>query len=200
MKVKMLWKVCKDKKSYLIKFFLIFGSILGFFALSLFLIESIPQYIDSEIPFLKKSESGNPIKWDINSTYSNVVMADLKFFVHRQEAYVPYDELLGITNTQSILNYFDDKLAQVGWVRTDQSVDCGEFLPELFVLADSGLDSENVHYLRKEDAKLGNYDSNGYICLSIWKGKQITPRVWYVTFVTVNPTFLTSWLMTFSRL
>jgi hypothetical protein len=182
----------KGKTGCLLKIILSFLGLCVFSAFVLFLIENSPQYTDLKISPPDYYLGGYAGDWK-NITYSTRPDIQTKDFVLRKETTVSYDEAHDIVNWQSILNYFDKKMDQAGWVRTPQYIPCDLYMPEVKFLPQG--DNGYVYYVRKEDEKLGNYDANGFVCLAVWEDLK-TEKTFYIVFITVNPTFFSSLLRT----
>lgn len=118
-----------------------------------------------------------------------------RFFVFREEAVVSKDSVNGIKSWQSIIEYFDNQIGDLGWTRTEKYLPCISFLPEASFLKHG--ENGYVYYVRNEVVNLDNYDDGDFICLAVWKDTETTDA-YNVVLVTIKPSLLTKFMSIFN--
>lgn len=110
-----------------------------------------------------------------------------KYFIWRRETTVFYNEAHGIVSWQSVVDYFDDTLSQLGWVRYTAYIPqpCELYLPESNFLEPG--ENGYVTY-RKPDFQ--EFNEQPLICLAVWAKSRTddgTPDAFGIVLLTARP-------------
>ena len=105
-----------------------------------------------------------------------------KVYILRKEAVSINEE----TSWNSIASYFDSKLYDLGWVRSDTYSPCKLYMPEAKFLKD-GKDGF-LYYRRKSYKPIIDYEEGDLICLAIWKPEGVVS--YNIILLTAKPSLL----------
>jgi len=132
---------------------------------SLYFAEVHPRYITLPIPLPKDQYELDD--W-LSTTYSVQVSAERVFLLSRK-TYVSNGDASHPSSWNSLVAYFDKKLDQLGWVRSEIWAPCDLYLPEGEFLQEGA--NGYVHYFRKgyeNYVTLGSNYKGDTICLAVW--------------------------------
>lgn len=166
------------------------------FIVFLLLLEFFPRYIG--VPVSPPDDVYGEGQWRLTTTMI-LKGTGLRTYILRKEGWINNDQNFEYT-WDSIISYFDDALAERGWVRGDNQTpcDCEIYFPESEFLGYG--EGGYVNYRKKGYSYSQDYHLGDEICLAVWPtsfNEDGSPVGFKIIIQTANPTPLTFYLDAF---
>jgi hypothetical protein len=147
-------------------------------------VTSWPQYIELDVPLPR------PSAWRYTEKTVQVQhIGESKFYIWRRKTTLSIGE--AFDNQASIIDYFDNWLAENGWERDARGRGCNVYVPERDFLGHKF--DGFVRYRRSDSSP---YRAGPRVCLIIWP-TETDSDYYHVVFLTTNPSPLTALLRDF---
>ena len=149
--------------------------------------ETFPRFIKFSFPPPQDDYSHR--EWSF-PTYAIWRNYSQRYFVFRTETALIYEGVPDQTSRQIILDYFNDKLSENGWVQSEYYAPCRNILPEasfIHHIEDASTSGYIIYHRKDFELLVGGSDSE-FVCLAIWND---TPGIFSVVLMTAKPSPLT---------
>jgi hypothetical protein len=158
-----------------------------FSSASAYVFETFPRFIKFSFPPPQDDYSHR--EWSF-PTYSIWRNYSQRYFVFRTETYLSYKDVPDEASREFILDYFNDRLSENGWVQSEYYAPCRNILPEASFLPqiDDASTSGYIIYHEKDFELLVGGSDSEFVCLAIWND---TPSGFNVVMMTAKPSLLT---------
>jgi hypothetical protein len=153
-----------------------------------FFLEITPTFV--KLPIDPPNKKADPIEgW--NDTTFSTFQGQSRAYIWRREATNTYGETPDAASWESIIEYFDERMANSGWSRSNSFTPCRVFLPEASFLPENSPNGY-VYYRRKNYIQSQDSYGGDFVCLAVWSiGKQSPqPEAFEIVLVTVHPSVL----------